>query len=296
MKKHITLIIVGILLSLPYVGKGQHGLSYNQFGQFRNSFNGSLSMMDPQGGAAVLSRLQWIGMDGAPRAYWASGHVGVKSLGITIGVDVKQVRLGATRDSEVGGYIASKVRLSKDEYLGLSVGGGLLFHKSDFFDLDMTDPAFRDDVRNFQGMMSLGTSYFKEDKWYIGFSIPRLVLDKQRQQEDYDFRQVYYATGGILFQVNEGFHIKPSLMLSHMEGIETRFDVNALAFFAQRFGVGMGVQNQGDLSGLLQFNIKDFGIGYSYQFNVSSRSANQRITNSTHEIGLRYRVGGMKML
>ncbi|NGM89874.1 type IX secretion system membrane protein PorP/SprF, partial [Parapusillimonas sp. SGNA-6] len=203
-------------------------MSYNQFGQFRNSFNGSLSMMDPQGGAAVLSRLQWIGMDGAPRAYWASGHVGVKSLGITIGVDVKQVRLGATRDSEVGGYIASKVRLSKDEYLGLSVGGGLLFHKSDFFDLDMTDPAFRDEGRNFQGMMSLGTSYFKEDKWYIGFSIPRLVLDKQRQQEDYDFRQVYYATGGNLFQVNEGFHIKPSLMLSHMEGIETRFDVNAL--------------------------------------------------------------------
>lgn len=299
MKKCFNLLLFAVAVSVaPIVVKGQHGLSYNQFGQLRNSFNSSLSMMDPDGGGALLSRLQWAGVDGAPEAYFANGHVGIKPLGITLGLDVKQSRVGVVRDSEVSAYVASRIRLSEDEYLGLSVGGGLLFHRGAYTEVydDLHDPRFRDDTRYFQGMMSIGTSYFKEDRWYVGVSIPRLALAKRGRDLDYEFRQVYNFTGGALFQIDEGFHIRPSFLVTRLENQATYFDANALAFFAQQFGIGMGVQNQGDLTGLLQLNIKGFGIGYSYQFNVSSASSNQRLSNNTHEISLRFRAGGMKML
>lgn len=299
MKKYFNLLLFAVAVSvIPFAVRGQHGLSYNQFGQLRNSFNSSLSVMDPEGGAAVLSRLQWVGVDGAPQAYFANGHVGIKPLGITLGIDVKQARIGVVRDSEVTGYVASKIRLSKDEYLGLSVGGGMLFHRGAYTEIydDLHDPRFRDDTRYFQGMMSIGTSYFKEDRWYAGISIPRLALSKRGRDLDYEFRQVYNFTGGVLFRVDEGFHIRPSVLVTRLENRATYFDANVLAFFAQQFGAGLGVQNQGDLSGLLQFNINGFGIGYSYQFNVSGASSNQRISNNTHEISLRFRAGGMKML
>ncbi|NGF56606.1 type IX secretion system membrane protein PorP/SprF [Parapedobacter sp. SGR-10] len=297
MKESLNLLFIAtVLLAFPFLGRAQHGLSYNQFGQLRNAFNGSLSLMDPDGGAAILSRLQWVGLDGAPRSYWASGHVGVKRLGITVGVDVKQATMGVVRDNELSGYIASAVRLSEDEYLGLSVGGGLLIHNGNFSTLDAEDPSFREDIRGNQGMMSIGTSYFREDKYYFGVSIPRLVLGRNDNEFDYDFRRVYYITGGALFRIDDGFHIRPSFIVSHMEGMTPRYDVSALAFFAQKFGVGLGVQNQGDLSGLLQFNMGGFGIGYSYQFSPGSNTTKQSISNKTHEIGLRYRVGGMKML
>lgn len=299
MKKYFSLLLfVATVSVIPFAVRGQHGLSYNQFGQLRNSFNGSLSMMDPEGGAAMLSRLQWVGVDGAPESYFANGHVAIKPLGIALGMDVKQSRIGVIRDSEVTGYVASRIRLSQDEYLGLSVGGGLLFHRGAYTEVydDLHDPRFRDDTRYFQGMMSVGTSYFKEDRWYVGVSIPRLLLDKRGRDLDYEFRQVYNFTGGALFQVDEGFHIRPSFLVTRLEGQATYFDANALAFFAHKFGAGMGVQNQGDLTGLLQVNLKGFGIGYSYQFNVSSSSSNRRISNNTHEVSLRFRAGGMKML
>lgn len=296
MKKLIFLLCVVLTLLFPSIGGAQHGLSYNQFGQLRSSFNGSLSLMDPEGGAAVLSRLQWVGLDGAPQAYWASGHVGIKRLGMTVGLDVKQAALGVVRDRELSSYVASAVRLSDDEYIGLSVGGGILLHDGNFSQLDPTDNSFREDSRYSRGMVSLGTSYFREDRYYVGVSIPRFVLSGRGRDLDYDFRQVYYITGGMLWRVDEGFHIRPSFIVSHMENLGPRYDVSTLAFFAQKFGMGLGVQNQGDLSGLLQFNIGDFGIGYSYQFSPGSATSNMRISNNTHEIGLRYRVGGVKML
>lgn len=296
MKKYINLLLFAVISLTPFTGQSQHGLSYNQFGQLRNSFNGSLSMMDPEGGAALLSRLQWVGLDGAPQAYWASGHVGISRLGITVGVDLKQASLGVVRDRELSGYVASAVRLSDDEFLALSVGGGLLLHDGNFSSLDGRDPTFQEDTRYSQGMMSIGTSYFRENKYYFGVSIPRFVVANRGQNRDYDFQRVYYITGGFLWRVDEGFHIRPSFIVSHMENNTPRYDVSTLAFFAQKFGMGLGVQNQGDLSGLLQFNLGDFGIGYSYQFNPGSTTSNQRISNNTHEIGVRYRIGGMKML
>lgn len=285
--------IVFLLLTVSV--QAQHGLSYNQFGQIRNAFNGSLSIMDPDGGATMLGRLQWIGMDGAPRAYWASGHLGLGGL-VTMGIDLKHASLGASRDQEMSTYLASGIRLSEDEYLTLSLGGGLLHYNGKFSQLDPLDPSFREDTRRTQGMMSIGTSYFRENKFYFGVSIPRLILSKPDPNQDYNFRRVYYITAGALLRVDDGFHIRPSFIVSHMADMPARYDVNALAFFAQKFGLGLGVQNQGDLSGLMQFNIGSFGIGYSYQFNTSSSTSNKHISNNTHEIGLRYRVGGMKML
>lgn len=290
------LLFATVVFLQPFFAQSQHGLSYNQFGQLRNSFNGSLSMMDPDGGASLVSRIQWVGLDGAPQAYWASGHVGIKKLGMTVGVDLKQVSLGVVRDRELSGYVASAIQLSGNEYLGVSVGGGMLLHDGSFSTLDGGDPSFREDSRYSQGMVSIGTSYFREDKYYVGISIPRFVLSKRGRDLDYNFRRVYYITGGALLRVDDGFHIRPSFIVSHMENQGARYDINALAFFAQKFGMGLGVQNQGDLSGLLQFNIGDFGFGYSYQFYPGSATSNQRISNNTHEIGLRYRVGGMKML
>ncbi|NGM63091.1 type IX secretion system membrane protein PorP/SprF [Sphingobacterium sp. SGG-5] len=297
MKRYFNILLyIAVLLPFPYFGKAQHGLSYNQFGQLRNSFNGSLSLMDPDGGAALLSRWQWAELDGAPKAYWASGHVGIQRLGITVGADVKQVNIGVVRDRELSGYIASAVRLGEDEYIGLSVGGGILMHAGNYSKLDPSDPSFAQDIQQSQGIVSLGTSYFRENKYYVGISVPRFMLSRNKNDLDYDFRQVYYITAGALFQVDEGFHIRPSCIVSQMESIGPRFDANVLAFFARKFGLGVGIQSQGDVSGLLQFNVGNFGVGYSYQINPGATTSNRRISNNTHEIGLKYRVGGMKML
>ncbi|QBQ42008.1 type IX secretion system membrane protein PorP/SprF [Sphingobacterium psychroaquaticum] len=293
--KTLKIIMGAMLLSLPFIGRAQHGISYNQFGQLRNSFNSSLSTMDDRGSFSVLGRSQWVGVDGAPKSIWATGNAVIKPIGLSVGGDVKHSELGIVKESEFSVFAAKAVRLSEDEYLSLSMGGGLLYFQGNYNHLDPNDPAFRDNIRETNGILSISTSYYRKDRYYVGVSMPRFSLKRDANRE-YEFRNVYYITGGALFRLDDAFHIRPSFIVSHMDDLTPRYDVSALVFMARKIGVGMGVQNQGDLSGLLQFNFGNFGIGYSYQFSPKSPTMNQRISNNTHEVGLRYRVGGIGLL
>jgi len=53
------------------------------------------------------------------------------------------------------------------------------------------------------------------------------------------------------------------------------------------------VRSYGEVAGMAQFNFGGFGLGYSYQFNPGNEPLNRRISNTTHEIGLQYRFGGV---
>lgn len=287
--------MMSLLFLLPLCSRAQHGVSYNQFGQLRNSFNSSLSTMDERGAFAMLGRTQWVGVDGAPKSLWATGHGTIGKLGLAVGGDVKHATLGVVKESELTAYVAKAVQLSESEYLSLSMGGGVLFYNGNFSQLDGTDVAFRDNVRETAGVLSVSTSYYKKDKYYVGVSMPRFSLNRGNKRE-YEFRNVYYITAGALFHLDNTFALRPSFLVSHMDDMTPRYDFSALVFMGSKIGFGMGVQNQGDLSGLVQLNFGNFGLGYSYQFSPKSNTLNQRISNNTHEVGLRYRVGGIGLL
>ena len=285
-----------LLLILSVKLNAQHGVSYNQFGQLRNSFNSSLSTMDLQGSFSMLGRSQWVGVEGAPKSVWASGNVGFRNALLTVGVDAKHAAMGVSKETEFSGYVAKAVRITEEEYLSLSMGGGLIHFQGNYMGIDdQNDPSFREDVRETSGFLSIGTSYYRPDRYYFGISMPRFSLSRQ-DNVDYEFRNVYYITAGALIGLDEAFHLRPSLLVSHMDDLAPRYDVSVLLFMARKLGLGMGVQNQGDLSALMQLNFGNFGLGYSYQFASKSHTLNQRISTNTHEVGLRYRVGGVGLL
>lgn len=288
-------IIIYFLCLLPLCSSAQHGVSYNQFGQLRNTFNSSLSTMDRSGSFALLGRTQWMGVDGAPKSLWATGNGHIKGIDLAIGADLKHAELGVVKESEFSAFAAKAVRLTQDEYLSLSMGAGLLFFQGNYSALDPGDQAFREDIRETAGILSISTSYYKKDRYYVGISMPRFSLMRAEEQE-YEFSNIYYITAGALFNLDQTFALRPSLLVGHMDDKEPRYNVSALLFIGPKIGFGMGVQNQGDLSGLLQLNFGNFGIGYSYQFSPRSATLNQRISNNTHEMGLRYRIGGIGLL
>lgn len=289
-----TLYTLALVL-LPALSVAQHGLSFSQFGQVRNSFNSSLSTMDSRGGFSVLGRGQWMGVDGAPRVIWGSGHVGLADIGATIGADIRHAQLGVFKDSEASIYFAKRIRLAERDYLSLSMGGGFIYFNGDYGSLDGSDPAFSETVSETSGLLSISTSYYSPERYYFGVAMPRFSLNRKNRYE-YEFGHVIYVSSGALFRLDESFHLRPSLLVSKMKAQILRFEFNAVAFVARKIGFGLGVQNQGDLSALLQFNFGSLGFGYSYQFSPKSSTMNQRISTNTHELGLRYSVAGLGLL
>jgi Protein of unknown function (DUF3308). len=81
--------------------------------------------------------------------------------------------------------------------------------------------------------------------------------------------------------------------VTYAESLRPQAEVSALVFIKRTFGVGMNVRSYGDLAAMAQFNFAAFGLGYSYQFNPGNEPLNRRINNTTHEIGLSYRFGGV---
>lgn len=295
MRKLPIIIAISILFLMPFYSIAQHGVSYNQFGQLRNTFNNSLSRMDEQGSFSILGRTQWVGVDGAPKSIWGNGSVGLQRIGASVGMDFKHAALGVVKESEISAYFAKSIPLSETEYLSLSMGGGLLHFQGNYNQVDPEDPAFREDITETAGILSISTSYYRKDRYYVGISMPRFSLNR-REETDYEFRNVYYITAGALIPLDNAFHLRPSLLVSHMDNQDPRYDLSVLIFMARKLGLGMGVQNQGDLSALMQVNFGNFGIGYSYQFSPKSPTLNQRISNNTHEVGFRYRIGGIGLL
>ncbi|HWK57004.1 MAG TPA: PorP/SprF family type IX secretion system membrane protein [Parapedobacter sp.] len=295
--KHTLLITAGIL-ALATATHGQQAMTHTQHGELRTVVNPAASLMAQGGEVSMIGRRQWVGVEGAPTVFWGSGHVGFGSLGATAGLNIRHESLAVEKLTEAGAFFAKSVRISETEYVGLSLNAGISYLDGRFSQLDPMDPAFREDVRETDALVGFGVMLYRPERYYVGLSLPRLMLGSLGVDSDsrYDFRNVYHLTAGALFPLGTDFHLRPSLLVTYAENLRPQAEASALVFIKEVFGIGVNVRSYGELAGMAQFNFGGFGLGYSYQFNPGSEPLNRRISNTTHEIGLRYRFGGTNNL
>jgi len=295
--KRIQLIFTA-MLAMATATQAQQALTHTQHGELRTVVNPAASLIDQGGEVSIIGRRQWVGVDGAPTVFWGSGHVGFESFGATAGLNIRHESLAVEKLTEASAFFAKSVRISETEYVGLSLNAGVSYLDGRFSQLDPQDPAFREDVKETDALVGFGVMLYRPDRYYVGLSLPRLMLGSLGVSSDsrYDFRSVYHLTAGALFPMGTDFHLRPSVLVTYAENLRPQAEASALVFIKGVFGIGANVRSYGELAGMAQFNFGGFGLGYSYQFNPGSEPLNRPISNTTHEIGLRYRLGGIQGL
>lgn len=286
-------IFLGLAIVLmAQVSFAQQTLTSNLYGLNKSALNHASSLMQSEGEVSLLGRWQWVGMEGAPTVYWANAHVGLDALKATVGVSVRHESVGVEKHTDASVYFAKSVRLSENDYLGFSLSAGLLNYEARFSSLSSSDPSFRDDTKITEGTVGLGAVYFRPEKFYVGISMPKILLnlDDDLSPEQYNFGNQLHAMAGMLLPIGEEFHIKPAVLVNFTKDQETLADISAMFYMQKTIGVGVNVRTNGDIAPMAQFNYQGIGIGYAYQVNGSSGISN-RVTNSTHEVGLTYRFG-----
>ncbi|WP_257658766.1 PorP/SprF family type IX secretion system membrane protein [Parapedobacter lycopersici] len=273
----------------------QQPLTYTQHGQLRTSLNPAASLLHMEGEVAVVGRRQWVGIDGAPTAFWGSGHMGFGSFGATAGVNIRHERLAVEKLTEASAFFAKGIRISESEYVGLSLNAGIAYHDGRFSQLDPADPAFREDITETDALVGFGVMLYRPSRYYVGLSLPRLMLGNLGVTGDsrYNFRNQYHLSAGALFGLGADFNFRPALLVTYAGNLRPQADVQAMFFVKEIFGLGMNVRTYGDLAGMAEFHFGGFGVGYSYQFNPGNEPQNRRVGNTTHELGLNYRFGGV---
>lgn len=286
--------MVGISSSI----RAQHlTFDHAHFVPFGSGVNTALSLMQPQGAVSVVGRQQWAGLDGAPRAVWGQAHLGISRFGATSGVQFRQQSVGVERLTEASAFFAKSIRLSEQDYLGLSLQAGVIHMDANLSGLDDRDPAFRTDIKETDMLLGVGLVYYRPEVFYVGMSLPRLTQGGVGLFGDpnYHFDNHYHLTAGFLWPLGsaEEFHLRPSVLVSHASSFGTTLDGSVMVFAQRRFGLGVGARTQGDLSGKLQFRLSGLTVGYNYQFHPGNQALNRQINNSTHEIGLSYAFGSL---
>lgn len=302
MKSNNIIIRRGVLLFIMILtvtlSNGQNHLNPSQFGRVGTPINGVYSLL---GGSAVdvIGRQQWVGMDGAPQGYWLNGYIGLDKIGASVGLDVKSHKMGVEASHDLMGYFAKGIRISENEFLGLSIGLGVSYLKGDYMSLDPEDVAFSENVSEFLPTFSIGTGVYSPDKYFVGISIPRVVLSEANRTSQY--RQVrqdrlYSLYSVAVFDLGQNFDLKPALLTTFSPVTDLQLDVSALLYVQRTFGLGVGYRSPNFITGHMEAHVGPIQVGYSYQFGTGSKALKRSINNSTHELGVSYRFGGVKRI
>lgn len=239
--------------------------------------------------ALLLSRLQWVGVEGAPRSHTFALHTPIKSKKMGIGFSVIADNIGPVTNTYFNLNYAYRVKLTEKMTLSLGLKGGIYNYYVGLSSLELNDPdnSYNQDYKkNFQPNIGTGLFLYTDD-YYIGFSVPKLVqtdLESVSTSDDFssELKRHYFISAGYVFRLNEDWKLKPSILNKIVEGAPPSLDITAQALYRNRFWLGTTYRVGDAIALLFEMQITEqLLVGYSYDFTASDMS---NVTNGSHEI------------
>jgi type IX secretion system PorP/SprF family membrane protein len=259
----------------------------------------------------LSSRLQWAGVDGAPKTSTLSvdGVTNPDNKTIGLGLLVSNDRLGPENNSSIYANYAFRIRLNNDDSqrLCLGVGIGAIVYSIDgslFNTGNITDPSITTGVQNKLAPDFRVGIYYYSPLFYIGASGLNMVPDAYPDPVSIFVKQVrtYYLTTGFIVPISPELNWKPSILIK--EDFKGPTNVNAATYFlisdliwvGASYSTSVALWNkpnlQSDLTrmdaitGIAAVNITpQCRFGYSYDFGTNKLPGYQ---TASHEISFTY--------
>lgn len=284
MKKTLTIF----LLFASLVGFSQQDPLYNQYLFNQAIINPAYSGIHDLFSATLISRNQWLGLEGGPRTNTLNIHSSFIKNKIGLGLTFLNDKLGVNSNDEVSMAYAYKVQFRRS-VLAFGLQGGIITYKYDYSDLNfdiVDDPSFQPGQGSFSRTNFGAGVFFKGETYYLGISAPRLkdvnvndgVINSTRYK-----RHVYFS-GGYVFDKIFAVKFKPSFLVRMVDGAPASVDINGSVLLNELLWVGITLRNLNSLGANAQLNLKSrFRIGYSFEL-----PSNALITSGfgTHEFML----------
>lgn len=305
-----TLVALAAVVAPPAGVLAQGDAMFTQYWAVPTYYNpaatGTVDFIRIRGGA----KLQWIGIDNAPRTFMGAADMPVK-LGkkqrIGVGVLFNQESIGLYRNMGINAQLSYKFRFLKGVW---SVGVQPGFYNTKFKGSDVYIPEGDDfhqpddpelpttDVSGNAFDISAGLLY--THKYFsVGVSVlhitePQVTMDSGEggnDAEGIEFqavlpRQAYFTAEGNIPLRNSLFSLQPSLLL--------RTDFNTFtpeatmrATYNRFLSFGVGYRYKEAISAMVAVEFKNFFLGYAYDYPLS---AINKASSGSHEIVAGYMV------
>jgi type IX secretion system PorP/SprF family membrane protein len=287
-----------ILLSMPLfyvVGKAQQEPMYSQYMFNMLHINPAYAGNRAVDNISFIYRNQWVGITGAPVTGAVSWDRRAEESNIGYGLQLYYDKIGIEKTTGVQAFYSYRIPMG-DAALSLGVSAGLLNYRASYLDThpeDAGDPYFQQDIVGWLPTAGFGVLFYAE-KWYVGLSVPALLHTKVSaenyvSQNGFGADNHYFLTGGYVFDVNESFKLKPSVLVKAVRGASVECDFNLNGWFNEIFGLGVSYRTGDAVVGMFEFQLtKELRLGYAYDYSISDL---QSYNKGTHELMLRYEFG-----
>ncbi len=294
---YTILIITMLSVFKPNLAVAQQEPQYSQYMFNMMSVNPAYTGTREALNALLLSRIQWVGLDGAPRSHTFALHTPIQDKKIGIGASVISDNIGPVTNTYVNLNYAHRVKLNNKVNLSMGIKGGFSNYYARLSKLSTgeQDDSFNQDFSdNFQPNFGVG-AYLYSPKYYVGISVPRLIqtnLKNTSVNVDVvsELKRHYFITAGYVFDVNSEWKIKSSLFNKIVEGAPPSFDITAQAIYNDKFWLGTTYRIGDALVALFEMQVnRQLVVGYSYDITLSGMS---RVSDGSHEILISYDFAG----
>jgi type IX secretion system PorP/SprF family membrane protein len=238
----------------------------------------------------LISRKQWIGIDGAPLTNYLSFTTSAGNR-FGLGAMIISDQLGINSNTE--GHMAFSFNVIEKEgvVLGMGVQGGLIHYRYDYtrLHLEFLDDEDLDmDLNNFSKPNFGAGIFFKTDHFFLGFSSPRIlnVAINDGMLSSTRYQRHFYISGGVLINnsFNSTMRLKPSFLIRMVPEGNKAVDVNLHALFMETLWIGATVRNLSAVGINTQFQVSQrTRIGYGFEL-PTTELLNRNF--GTHEISL----------
>jgi type IX secretion system PorP/SprF family membrane protein len=240
-------------------------------------------------------RKQWMSIPGAPQTSTLTFHSPLKNEKMGLGFSFISDRIGEMQTTGFQFTYAYKLKL-KESILSFGLQAGVRNFISNLSDVQLApvsqyDAAFSSNSSVWSFNYGAGVFWYGK-KWFASFSIPHLrnnILNDQNVFNPTDLARLrthYNLYGGYVFQLNDDFKIKPSLMIKNVTGSPLQIDINSNVYWKENYGLGLSYRTNSAVVILAEAKVsKNFHVGYAFDINVNGLSRN---TGGAHELMIRY--------
>ena len=307
MGKSIRYIVPRIFASLLLLGvfgttQAQSDAQFSQYYEVKNYYNpaaiGTGDLLNIRAGG----RLQWLGIDNAPKSFTGMAEMPVKLFNKRLGVGVllQQESMGLYRNLAAGAQLGYKIKLFKGELTaGVQIGfinqqfkgSEVVIPDDDNYHQSTDDGIPQRDIGGYALDLGVGL-YYKRANWWVGVSAthvnqPTVTLNsesgEEAQEMNYEFTvgRTLYLMGGCNIPIkNTLFEVMPSVLVKSDFTFYSG-EVTARMRYNKFLSFGVGYRYNDAVYATIAAEIKGFYIGYSYDYPTNAIA---KASSGSHEI------------
>jgi type IX secretion system PorP/SprF family membrane protein len=297
-------LLVLLILSSSLLSVGQRDPMYTQYIFNMQTINPAYAGTWQSIGFIALTRLQWVGISGAPTTQTFSIQTPFKSENVGLGLNIVHDQIGMENRLLVNVDYSYRLSISDASSLRFGIKGGFTNYSNPlglYTTYTLGDPNFQGYIDN-KFMPNVGVGAFLySSRYYLGLSVPKLVETQFKTNENGNYVSTQlselrelYASGGLVFDLSANVKFKPTFIAKYVQQAPFQYDLSANFLFGEKVWLG-AMYRSGDAIGVIaQWIIQNrFRIGYSADFSTTDIA---RYHKGVHEIMVSYEIDWHKFI